>query len=191
LTQHFLKQSAKQLGVDPKRISTAALQTLSHFSFPGNVRQLENICHWLSVMAPAAVIDHKDLPPEVLEQASTTANANSVSTVPTTSAANAESSPSKPESQTGEMSMPHLNAVAQALPAEHWEQGVYAQAQQMLQAKQTDIWDALNQRFEAQIIQAALSHCRGRRVEAAQMLGMGRNTIARKIQELGLQNADE
>jgi two-component system, NtrC family, nitrogen regulation response regulator GlnG len=191
LTQHFLKQSAKQLGVEPKRISSAALQTLSHFSFPGNVRQLENICHWLSVMAPAAVIDHKDLPPEVLEQASTTANANSVSPAPTTTAANAESSPSSPESQTGEISVPHLNVMTQALPAEHWEQGVYAQAQQMLQAKQTDIWDALNQRFEAQIIQAALSHCRGRRVEAAQMLGMGRNTIARKIQELGLENSDE
>ncbi len=66
LTRHFLQQSARQLEVEPKRISDAALAQLSRFSFPGNVRQLENICHWLTVMAPAQVIDAKDLPPEVL-----------------------------------------------------------------------------------------------------------------------------
>ncbi len=65
LTRHFLQQSAKQLGVDPKRISDAALAQLSTFNFPGNVRQLENICHWLTVMAPAQLIEPKDLPPEV------------------------------------------------------------------------------------------------------------------------------
>src|SRR5574343_29907 len=66
LTRYFLQQSATQLGVEPKRISDAALQVLGAFDFPGNVRQLENICHWLTVMAPAQVIDTKDLPPEVL-----------------------------------------------------------------------------------------------------------------------------
>ena len=65
LTRHFLQQSAKQLGVEPKRISDAALVQLGNFSFPGNVRQLENICHWLTVMAPAQVVEPKDLPPEV------------------------------------------------------------------------------------------------------------------------------
>jgi len=66
LTRHFLGVSALQLGIEPKRISDAALARLSTFSFPGNVRQLENICHWLTVMAPAQVIEPKDLPPEVL-----------------------------------------------------------------------------------------------------------------------------
>ena len=65
LTRHFLQQSAKQLGVEPKRISDAALAQLASFGFPGNVRQLENICHWLTVMAPAQLIEPKDLPPEV------------------------------------------------------------------------------------------------------------------------------
>jgi two-component system nitrogen regulation response regulator GlnG len=65
LTRHFLQQSARQLGVEPKRISDAALVWLGQFAFPGNVRQLENICHWLTVMAPAQVIEPKDLPPEV------------------------------------------------------------------------------------------------------------------------------
>ena len=66
LTRHFLQQSAKQLGVEPKRISDAALAQLATFGFPGNVRQLENICHWLTVMAPAQLIEAKDLPPEVM-----------------------------------------------------------------------------------------------------------------------------
>src|SRR5687767_10036145 len=65
LARHFLQQSAKQLGVEPKRISDAALARLTTFGFPGNVRQLENICHWLTVMAPAQLIEPKDLPPEV------------------------------------------------------------------------------------------------------------------------------
>ena len=81
LTRHFLQQSAKQLGVEPKRISDAALQQLSTFAFPGNVRQLENICHWLTVMAPAQVVEPKDLPPEVLN--STPDNAKAVPTVDT------------------------------------------------------------------------------------------------------------
>src|SRR5438067_13435239 len=65
LARHFLQQSAKQLGVEPKRISDAAIAQLSSFAFPGNVRQLENICHWLTVMAPAQLIEPKDLPPEI------------------------------------------------------------------------------------------------------------------------------
>ncbi|MDF2466223.1 MAG: putative response regulator, NtrC [Ramlibacter sp.] len=65
LTRHFLQQSAKQLGVEPKRISDAALARLATYGFPGNVRQLENICHWLTVMAPAQLVEPKDLPPEI------------------------------------------------------------------------------------------------------------------------------
>ena len=65
LTRHFLQQSAQQLGVEPKRIAESAQAVLNQFAFPGNVRQLENICHWLTVMAPAQVIEPKDLPPEV------------------------------------------------------------------------------------------------------------------------------
>src|SRR3989338_9056970 len=66
LAGFFLQKNAKDLGVEAKRISEAALARLAAFDFPGNVRQLENICHWLTVMAPAQVIEAKDLPPEVL-----------------------------------------------------------------------------------------------------------------------------
>ena len=69
LGRFFLQKSAKELGVEPKRITEEALERLKAFDFPGNVRQLENICHWLTVMAPAQVIEPKDMPPELLAQA--------------------------------------------------------------------------------------------------------------------------
>jgi two-component system nitrogen regulation response regulator GlnG len=68
LAKHFLAISAKQLGVEPKRISDDALAHLARLEFPGNVRQLENLCHWLTVMAPGQVIDLGDLPPEFRAQ---------------------------------------------------------------------------------------------------------------------------
>ena len=66
LARFFLQKSGKDLGVDAKRISEPALARLTAFDFPGNVRQLENICHWLTVMAPSQVIESKDLPPELM-----------------------------------------------------------------------------------------------------------------------------
>src|SRR3954462_7164488 len=66
LARFFLQKSAKELGVEAKRISEAAIARITRFDFPGNVRQLENICHWLTVMAPAQVVEAKDLPPEVV-----------------------------------------------------------------------------------------------------------------------------
>ena len=65
MARHFLQKSARELAVEPKVLSEAALRALSTFPFPGNVRQLENICHWLTVMAPGARIDVADLPPEL------------------------------------------------------------------------------------------------------------------------------
>src|SRR5204862_4723239 len=68
LARHFLASSAKQLGVEPKRLSDEALLYLSRLAFPGNVRQLENLCHWLTVMAAGQVIDTADLPAEFRDQ---------------------------------------------------------------------------------------------------------------------------
>jgi two-component system nitrogen regulation response regulator GlnG len=72
------------------------------------------------------------------------------------------------------------------MPGADWEQGLEAEAMSMLVAGRTDVWDALVNRVEAKLIQTALANTRGRRIEAAQKLGIGRNTITRKIQELGL-----
>lgn len=175
LTRYFLQQSAKQLGVEPKRISDAALQVLSTFDCPGNVRQLENICHWLTVMAPAQVIEVKDLPPEVLQgQVGTAAPVAATATVA------AEAAPLPRTLAPATMA----GAVPQA--SSDWEAGLRAEAMTLLAQDRTDVWDVLCDHFEATLIQAALVTTRGRRIEAAHKLGIGRNTITRKIQELGL-----
>ena len=193
LTRFFLQQSAQQLHVEPKRISLGALQLLGSFDFPGNVRQLENICHWLTVMAPAQVVEVKDLPPEVLLLAGaapeTAQPLATVLSVPMTA----------PQAGAGESAAavadlaPHVEPVwaspvawAAGDLAPGWETGLRAEALALLDAGHTDVWDALSRRFEAALIQAALNNTRGRRIEAAQKLGIGRNTITRKIQELGL-----
>jgi two-component system nitrogen regulation response regulator GlnG len=146
LTKHFLQKSALELGVEPKRISEAALKYLASQDFPGNVRQLENLCHWLTVMAPGQLIDINDLPPEVREQA--------------------------PREAAGDW----LAALAQ-------------EADRMLGAREPEVFDKLTRAFEKTMITRALAASGGRRIEASQMLGIGRNTITRKIQELGIEGA--
>ncbi len=242
LTRYFLQQSAQQLGVEAKRISEPALAQMAQFGFPGNVRQLENICHWLTVMAPAQVIERKDLPPEVA--------AGSASAVPSSlSAAIADraaagSGGSAPWGAAGvgasavvEASVPSLSdtrtraladpavrpdasvpadgevwreaapsgfgaierelgsdlavnrtaaSAAQAAGNSAWEDGLESEAVALLATGRNDVWDALCRRFESRLIRTALANTRGRRIEAAQRLGIGRNTITRKIQELGL-----
>jgi len=185
LTRHFLQQSAKQLGVEPKRISDAALAQLAAFSFPGNVRQLENICHWLTVMAPAQLIEAKDLPPEVMTNAPM--EAMSASPVPPAATIVEHDQPtSTTQVVTAPVPAAHPAAPVTAVVAS-WESGLEMEAQSMLAAGRTDVWDALSRRFESRLILTALANTRGRRIEAAQKLGIGRNTITRKIQELGLE----
>jgi two-component system, NtrC family, nitrogen regulation response regulator GlnG len=200
LTRHFLQQSAKQLGVEPKRISDAALTWLEGFGFPGNVRQLENICHWLTVMAPSQVIDRKDLPPEV-SQGRDGQSAGSVSpAVAPRPAAEVLKEPVAPPSANyvaaapaGTPELDHdLSHVLVRVAASQgalagWEAELDAEAVALLGSGQTDVWDVLTRRFESRLILAALSNTKGRRIEAAHKLGIGRNTITRKIQELGLE----
>ncbi|MFZ5508899.1 MAG: nitrogen regulation protein NR(I), partial [Pseudomonadota bacterium] len=146
LTRHFLQKSAQELGVEPKRISEAALKFLAALDFPGNVRQLENLCHWLTVMAPAQTIEVADLPPELREQTSRETQAN-------------------------------------------WLVALGAETDRLLAARTGVAWDVLSRDFERTLIRHALIATGGRRIEAAQLLGIGRNTITRKIQELGIEGA--
>ena len=180
LTRHFLARSAGQLGVEPKRISEEAMSQLARFAFPGNVRQLENICHWLTVMAPSQVIEAKDLPPEVQGEPEAVA-APVVLTTPVSPAAAPGTVPVRPVS-----SAPAWGA--EPVPPGVWEGPLEAEALALLHEGRTDVWDVLTRRFETSLIQAALSTTRGRRIEAAVKLGIGRNTITRKIQELGIED---
>ncbi len=230
LTRHFLQQSARQLGVEPKRIADSTLARLEQFAFPGNVRQLENICHWLTVMAPAQVISLQDLPPEVLEapvyQPPVRIGTSAADAPPPLAGAPAaltqplpagERVPEQAPERVGSAhpftpaSTPFGGAAADAAasawqgaadiatapasavptPSSSWEHALETEAQKLLAGGQTEVWDALSRRFESRLIRTALVATHGRRMEAAQRLGIGRNTITRKIQELGLDAPDE
>ena len=191
LARFFLQKSAKELGVEAKRITDAALARMTHFDFPGNVRQLENICHWLTVMAPAQTIEAKDLPPEL----------QSMSTLPSAPVAVvAHAVVESSADEAPELAVPsgsvalafdpvaELPPEAATAPASSagWLADLEAESRRLLQAGEPGVWDTLTRQFEAQLIRTALDITRGRRIEAAQKLGIGRNTITRKIQELGL-----
>ncbi len=187
LTRAFLHKSAKELGVDPKRITDEAIERLMRFEFPGNVRQLENVCHWLTVMAPAQVISVGDLPPELQPRGGLAAEVMPA----------ADYSAAEPLTQRVMATLPQgvapapaetsfgMAAAVEPAPGD-WLDGLEANARSLLTGGSTDVWDALTRQFEARLIRTALAVTRGRRIEAAQRLGIGRNTITRKIQELEL-----
>ncbi len=145
LVKHFLLHSANELGVDPKQPTSAALKYLSSMSWSGNVRQLENVCHWLTVMAPGQNIDIADLPPELKDDA------------------------------------------AKPLTASSWQEALAVEVMSALNRGEQNILEARANEFEKILITKALQHTGGRRIEAATQLGMGRNTLTRKIQELNIE----
>jgi two-component system nitrogen regulation response regulator GlnG len=201
LTRFFLQKSARELGVEGKRITEAALARLTQFDFPGNVRQLENICHWLTVMAPAQLVDAKDLPPELQPRVPAAASSPgveaaaagdadarlaAVEAAPPAAVAARPGAPLANGSAAAPASTAAEPAAVAAATGPGWLVGLEREARELLRAGDPMVWDTLTRRFEAQLIHTALEITRGRRIEAAQKLGIGRNTITRKIQELGL-----
>ena len=147
LAKHFMTTSARELGVDSKRISEGALKYLAALDWPGNVRQLENTCHWLTVMAPAQTIEVADLPADLR-------------------AARSEGA----------------GAVVDA----DWVKSLEHEVTRRLATGESGIGDDLTRQFETALIKNALKHTGGRRIEAAQLLGMA-NTITRKIADLKIE----
>jgi len=248
LARHFLLRSARELGVETKRLSDDALARLAMFGWPGNVRQLENVCHWLTVMAPAQTVEAKDLPPEI--QAASWAEGRvppSAGAVPVGAYPVPGASPdpvpdgapmaagpgagggapngvaghgAPPEAFAGSVGGRVIPAVPAAglgggapydpavglrpgLPAAGgpprpgWAALLEAEVAQILSAQSarggdppsdSDVMDRLTRAFESTIIRTALRHTRGRRIDAALRLGIGRNTITRKIQDLRLED---
>ena len=146
LARHFLAKSARELGVEVKRLSDSAMAYLSARDLAGNVRQLENICHWLTVMSPTQLIEIGDFPPELRESADTASG--------------------------------------------DWLAALAREADRRLAGGEKDIMENLSKSFEKTLIAKALAHTGGRRIEAAGLLGIGRNTITRKIGELGIADDD-
>ena len=193
LARFFLQKSARELGVEGKRLTDAAIDRLVAFDFPGNVRQLENICHWLTVMAPAQLVDADDLPPELQARSSpvaAAANGHAANDGGGETAAHASAS-----AQREAVVAPAVAAVPERSGGTarrgddaggSWLVALERRARELLQAGEPMVWDTLTREFEAQLIRSALETTRGRRIEAALKLGIGRNTITRKIQELGI-----
>ena len=144
LAKYFLQKSARELNVEQKTLSEVAIQYLMAQDIPGNVRQLENLCHWLTVMTPSQQIEIADLPPEWRETA--------------------------------------VVGVSQG----DWRSALAQQVTLSLQRGDQNLLDNLSRQFESTLIIQALQHTSGKRIEAATLLGMGRNTLTRKVQELGL-----
>jgi two-component system nitrogen regulation response regulator GlnG len=149
LTHFFLKKAADELAVEAKQLRQDAEEYMSAMPWPGNVRQLENTCRWLTVMASGREIHVSDLPPELLDNES-----------------------SSPTGQT-------------------WQDGLRKWADQELKKGKDAILDVAMPEFERIMIETALSHTAGRRRDASLLLGWGRNTLTRKIKELGMDNLEE
>ncbi len=147
LARHFILKSARDLGVEPKRLSEGAMNYLVAQDWQGNVRQLENVCHWLTVMAPGQTVDVGDLPSELREDAVAGVEAD-------------------------------------------WTAALQRHVEKALMRGESNIMDVLSREFEKVLIARALVHTGGRRIEAANLLGIGRNTITRKIAELRLEDKD-
>ena len=145
LARYFLLKSAVELGVEAKQLAPPAEEYLSRLPWPGNVRQLENTCRWLTVMAPGQIVRVEDLPPEL------------------------------------------LTAGADGGRGADWEARLKNIVEQRLARGEGEIFKDINDSFERILIEAALKHTGGRKLDAAKKLGWGRNTLTRKLKDLGLQ----
>ena len=185
LAKFFLAQSAKQLGVDVKRLSDPALQFLSGMDFPGNVRQLENLCNWITVMAPGQTVEILDLPQDMLPVA---VNGHSSSEQKKEDNAKFAAAETVVGTTVNGTSFTNRDLGASAA---NWATLLEAEASAMLNDGQVDVIVKLTRNFESIVIKAALKHTHGRKNDAAIRLGIGRNTITRKIQELGIDGAKD
>ena len=200
LVRHFLVQSARQLGVEAKRMSDAAMHFLASRDLPGNVRQLENLCNWITVMAPGQTVEIKDLPLELTQGQETPSEWGGAAPAPSSLAPTSAAVPSSsihggdvrplpmPLQMPGSASGATL---AQLGAAGGWIGLLELQAASMLTAGQSEVMDVLGKQFESALIKTALKHTHGRKNDAAVRLGIGRNTITRKIAELGIDGARE
>jgi two-component system nitrogen regulation response regulator GlnG len=145
LMQHFFTRAGNELNVEPKRLRPETEGYLCQMEWQGNVRQLENTCRWLTVMASGREIHINDLPPELLD---------------------------RPKGE--------------AAPASNWQDSLKRWADQELLLGREKLLDRAVPEFERIMIEAALRHTHGRRRDAANLLGWGRNTLTRKIKELDM-----
>lgn len=175
LASHFMQQAGKQMNTAVKQLSPDALRSMQSFDWRGNVRQLENVCLWLTVMAAGDTVLTQDLPPELLADNA----ADSLSNNNAQAALTTQEIPSAQMNSTSPIHSHTSTAITETSIS--WQQALADWAKQSLQAGETDILQLATPEFERVLLREALSHSGGRKLAAAQLLGWGRNTLTRKL----------
>ncbi len=175
LMRHFLSRAAEELKTEPKLALAEVMTALSGYGWPGNVRQLENTCRWLTVMAPGREIHLQDLPPEILAALS-----------PEALAAESAAPPAAPQPVPTAALAPGAGAELPAAAPHDWLTALRLWGRAELETGRDGLLDEAAPAFERVLLEIALEATKGQRIEAAKRLGWGRNTLTRKIKELGL-----
>ncbi|MGH8518439.1 MAG: sigma 54-interacting transcriptional regulator, partial [Panacagrimonas sp.] len=192
LMRHFLVAAAKELQAETKRVLPEVMERLQRFNWPGNVRQLENVCRWLTVMAPGQDVHLNDLPPELREVGGASAlaarapAAPTIAEAPVYAAEMALAAAPVVRSDMGTVADDAPGPAAFQGPADPWFETLRAWADGEFAAGRSGLLDEAMPLFERTLILSALTATKGQRQEAARRLGWGRNTLTRKIQELGM-----
>ena len=160
--QHFLARAGKELGVSPKILRTETTDYMQQLPWPGNVRQLENTCRWLTVMITGREVYPEDLPSELKQ-------------IPI----------QKPTEQNTTV------AGFDRVSLHHWDELLGQWAIQKLKNGEMKILDIATPMFEKTLISAALQQTRGRKRHAAELLGWGSNTLTRNLKELGMDSTED
>ncbi|MEY2863341.1 MAG: hypothetical protein RLY58_1048 [Pseudomonadota bacterium] len=172
LASHFLARAGRELAVEPKILRPETIAVMQQLPWQGNVRQLENTCRWLTVMASGREIFPNDLPPELRGRSGTELAMGSTTVTPLTA-------PNTPPLTT------------RSIHTQNWEQLLGEWALQRLQHGDQQLLNDALPAFERVMIDIALQHSHGKKRLAAELLGWGRNTLTRKLRELGINAGDD
>ena len=196
LTRYFMQRAAEQMNTASKQLQPAALQIMQAFDWRGNVRQLENVCLWLTVMATGDTVMIDDLPPELLEGMPANTELQTQQTL-----SSSEFAQNNHQQHSASLHSRHQNNFIQDNSIQSnqtqngaknpsWQQALAEWAQHALQTGETDILQTATPEFERVLLTAALNHSGGKKIAAANLLGWGRNTLTRKLQQLDMSAAD-
>ncbi len=183
LLRHFLDAAARELKTEPKQLLPEVLARLTSYDWHGNVRQLENTCRWLTVMAPGQDVHLEDLPPELRGRPSSEASVAVLSPTPVAASTTAVTA-AAPAAYTA----PAPIAGGAAAVSGDWHEALRLWAEGRFASGDEDLLGHAAPLFERTLIEVALVACKGQRQEAARRLGWGRNTLTRKIKELGIED---
>ncbi|MDA7828607.1 nitrogen regulation protein NR(I) [Gammaproteobacteria bacterium] len=145
LAKYFLKQNSDSLGEELRVLSKESIEVLRKYKWPGNVRQLENTCYWLTLMSPTQNVQPVDLPNEIIQ------------------------------------AEPYENTITSS-----WEDGFSLWLKNLIENNESGLLDTINPKIEKMLIKLVLEKTNGKKNDAANILGLGRNTLAKKIKELGI-----